>query len=139
VIKGLFLPNGPRPIQMSIDQVSGCSFDGLGDACKRNYLGTLRVNQRREDHVHVIRHHHDHVQIHFDEMFMKTTIEDNTACTLGKNPSAVSSEGQKVMFEVSLEMRKIATIKRLWHTNSHSDGDSPVEQDDGQALSLWLG
>src|ERR1700746_1590044 len=69
----------------------------------------------------MIRHDDRRVQVEGVLILMQAAIECDLASAVGKNPSMVCAEGQKMRLVVALQMGKIAPIKRLRHAHVGAD------------------
>src|SRR5438270_2453823 len=69
----------------------------------------------------MIRHDDRRVQVEGVLILMQAAIECDLASAVGKNPSVVCAEGQKVRLVVALQMGKITAIKRLGHAHVEAD------------------
>jgi hypothetical protein len=89
--------------------------------CERDDLEEYGIDQRRENQMNVIGHDDRRVQVEGVLILMQAAIECDLASAVGKNPSMVCAEGQKMRLVVALQMGKIAPIKRLRHAHVGAD------------------
>ena len=61
----------------------------------------------------MVGHNHDYFQVQRELILVKTTLQDNSACPVWKDPALVSAECKKMWFRVSLHMRKVAAVESL--------------------------
>jgi hypothetical protein len=68
------------------------------------------IDQRRENQMNVIRHDDCRVQVEGELILMQAAIECDLASAVGKNPSMVCAERQKVRLVVALQIGADALV-----------------------------
>ena len=61
--------------QLAIDFVRGPTFDRIHNPRQRMNLERIVVNERREDHVHMVRHDYDNVQFDARTVLVQTAVQ----------------------------------------------------------------
>jgi hypothetical protein len=67
------LPQFPGATKLPINLVGGSAFDRIHNFAQSIYLTGLLVNERREDHVHVVRHYDDSANVNLYIDIVKAT------------------------------------------------------------------
>ena len=95
--------------------MSGSPLDRIHNFRQRIDFHGLLINQRREDHVNMIRHDYSAAKVELNSVVMQTAIEDNLPHMFRKNPPVLRAESYKVLPIIALQMRKLPSIKSLRH------------------------
>jgi hypothetical protein len=70
----------------------------------------LDVDQRDKDHVDMIGHNDKRAKVERPGLCADARIHDDGASPVGQYPTPVGTKRQEVGFEVTLEVREIATV-----------------------------
>jgi hypothetical protein len=65
--------------------------------------------------VDVVWHYDSNAEVECSSVVMKTTLQDDLADTLGKNPAVIGAECYEVLLVIALKMRKLSPIESLRH------------------------
>jgi hypothetical protein len=87
------------------------TFDPVHDLGQR--AGFLLVHQRGEDQMDVVRHYDNSVGEHRRSIVVKAAVQGNRTRVVRQNPALMSAERNKMWLAVSLQVRKLAAVKRL--------------------------
>ncbi len=115
MVKRFRLPNASFSSEYFVYPVGRSTLDGIHNFCQRINLHGLPVNQRREDHVNMIRHHNSDTEIEFHPVIVKAALQHNRTCPIRKHPPPVSAECYKMLPVIALKMRKLSAIESLRH------------------------
>ena len=92
MIEELLLPNCSGALKQEIDLAGRSSFDRLHSLGKREIPAVFAL-ERRVDQVHVIGHDNRRMQIEFDSVFVKATVEHDISRCWRQFPPAQGGEG----------------------------------------------
>ena len=120
-------PHRPRSVQCRVDRMSGRAFNSTNNFLETEGLLFLRF-QRHENHVHVVRHHYDDVELHFFAVVMQAVFQHKIPGGWREFPSQISVEGDEMGPASSLHVGKVATVVVLayfHHFNFFQDRVAP--------------
>src|SRR5271157_738473 len=119
MIKRLGLPNPALAAENLIDLVGRRAFHRVHDLGQGIDFHRLGVYQRREDHMHMIRHHDRDAQIESLSVVMETAFQYAGTHRLWKDPSVIGAEGHEVLAVIALEVRKLSAVESLGHDTAY--------------------
>jgi hypothetical protein len=110
-IERFLLPHSSTVLETMIDGMSRSAFYRLHDFCQRNDQLSRRIDQRSQNHMHVIGHDHRGVQLITDSIIMPAAAQNDVARPFGQNPSPFRNKSDEMRFRVALQMRQIAAVE----------------------------
>jgi hypothetical protein len=117
--------------QRLVDLVRRSALDRVGYFCQGIDLHGLLVDQRREDHMHMVRHNHNNLDVQLGPLIMQAALQHDRPDSFGKNPTVIGTERQEVGLTVALQMWKLPSVKSFRHD---SRGDSRPRLSSGTKL-----
>src|SRR5271170_2448280 len=79
------------------------------------------IDQRRKDHMNMIRHHDGDAQVELDAVVMQTAFEHKRPHKFRQSPPAISTECNEMLLVITLKMRKLPPIKCVPHKESSAE------------------
>jgi len=96
-----------------VDRVCRRTLDGIHDRGERINFPCLLVDQRRENHGNMIRHHHRDAKVELCSIVAQTAFQHDGRHTLRKNPTSIGAECHEMLLVIASKMRKLPAIKSL--------------------------
>jgi len=121
MVERLILPHGPLPPKQSVNRVGRGPFDGRENLGQRVGIAVL-VPQWCEDHMHVVRHHHNPVDMYLSAVVVKAMMKDDMPNRFRQRPETFGAESHEKGLVVRLHVREMATIQASRSTFPSLDG-----------------